>query len=334
MTTPQADPVVSVIVPCYGQARFLRENIASLMRQSLRSWEAIIVDDGSPDDTAQVAASLVAADGRVRYLKKANGGLASARNAGLQIACGEFIQLLDADDGIEPRKLELQSSFLREHGTVDLVFGDACYFDDTEPVRRFSNGLATSTQRLGNELRERASSSGPMMLRLLRNNLFPVCAPLLRRGLIDRVGGFNEGLRRLEDWEYWIRCAAQGLQAHYLEVADTACHIRVHGDSMSSNALQMRQWQFDLALAVLPHLRSAALTRRAALLATDGLEAVSDVEHWRNRLTALQEAIEEPGAARWLDAYAALGKRLPLRSAPRQLAYRLARRVARWRLQA
>ena len=81
--------LVSVIIPCYQQGRFLPEAVASLQRQTHANWEAIIVDDGSTDDTDMIARRLCANDPRLRFLSKPNGGLSSARNAGLRIATGQ-----------------------------------------------------------------------------------------------------------------------------------------------------------------------------------------------------------------------------------------------------
>lgn len=101
-------PKVSVIVPCFNQAGYLPEALGSVLGQTFADWECIIVNDGSPDDTARVAAEWVKRDARFRYIEKANGGLSSARNAGIEAARGQFVQFLDADDALHPRKFELQ----------------------------------------------------------------------------------------------------------------------------------------------------------------------------------------------------------------------------------
>ena len=100
-------PLISVIVPCYNQAQYLDECLQSVLDQTYTDWECIIVNDGSPDHTEEIAKKWVEKDARFRYLSKENGGLSSARNAGIEIAKGEWILPLDADDKIGERYLEL-----------------------------------------------------------------------------------------------------------------------------------------------------------------------------------------------------------------------------------
>ena len=99
---------VSVIIPAYNQATFIPKAVASLQAQTLDSWECIVVDDGSTDNTAEIVTNIALREPRVRLLQKQNGGSASARDMGLKHAQGEFIQFLDADDTIASNKLEQQ----------------------------------------------------------------------------------------------------------------------------------------------------------------------------------------------------------------------------------
>lgn len=116
---------VSIIVPCYNQARFLPKAMKALQTQSLQDWECIIVDDGSTDNTAEVASNMALKDHRIRLVQKLNGGSASARDTGLKEAQGLFIQFLDADDTIEAEKLERQVEFMEREG-LDLSYTAFC----------------------------------------------------------------------------------------------------------------------------------------------------------------------------------------------------------------
>ena len=116
---------VSVIIPAYNQATFIPKAVASLQAQTLESWECLVVDDGSTDNTAEIVANLALHEPRVRLLQKQNGGSASARDMGLQFVAGEFIQFLDADDTIAPNKLEQQVQLMeREH--LDISYTAFC----------------------------------------------------------------------------------------------------------------------------------------------------------------------------------------------------------------
>jgi len=105
--------MVSVIIPCFNQGRYLPEALESVIRQTWADWECIVVNDGSTDDTREVALRFTRRDPRIRYLEKRNGGLSDARNHGLDAARGDLIQFLDADDALLPRKLEAQIEAMR-----------------------------------------------------------------------------------------------------------------------------------------------------------------------------------------------------------------------------
>lgn len=100
-------PLVTIIVPAYNAAQYLRECVDSILAQTHRNLEVIIVDDGSSDSTLQYADEYARRDERVRVLHKANGGLSSARNAGIDITSGDYVAFVDADDAIHPRFVEI-----------------------------------------------------------------------------------------------------------------------------------------------------------------------------------------------------------------------------------
>lgn len=102
---------VSVIVPCYNQAVYLDECIQSVLNQTYTNWECIIVNDGSTDNTEEVAKKWIEKDSRIQYIYKNNGGLSSARNKGLERASGDYIQFLDSDDIIHKEKFSKSLSY-------------------------------------------------------------------------------------------------------------------------------------------------------------------------------------------------------------------------------
>ena len=108
------DGLVSVITPCYNGERFLADTIESVLAQTHAGWELLIIDDGSSDRTPDIARQYAARDARVRFIAQENAGAASARNAGLRLARGRYIALLDADDVWEPCFLERQLAFMGE----------------------------------------------------------------------------------------------------------------------------------------------------------------------------------------------------------------------------
>lgn len=120
--------MVSVIVPCYNQAIYLPEALNSLLGQTYQCWEAIVVNDGSPDETEKVALEYTWKDSRIKYVFKENGGLSSARNKGIELAQGEFILPLDADDIIHPEYMEKAMEAFEDNPFLKLVFCRGVFF--------------------------------------------------------------------------------------------------------------------------------------------------------------------------------------------------------------
>jgi glycosyltransferase involved in cell wall biosynthesis len=119
--------VISVIIPAYNVAQFLREAVDSALAQTRRDIEAIVVDDGSTDGSADMLRDLD--DPRLRVIRQDNAGSAAARNAGLRLASGNLVAFLDADDRWAPQNLERQAAFLESHPEVDMTFGHSLAVD-------------------------------------------------------------------------------------------------------------------------------------------------------------------------------------------------------------
>ncbi|MCU1279812.1 MAG: glycosyltransferase family 2 protein, partial [bacterium] len=231
------NPLVSVIVPAFNYGHFLAHTLASVQAQTHSRWECIVVDDGSTDDTWEVSFAHAQRDPRIKYIRRNNGGLAAARNTGLGAARGDYVQFLDADDAIEARKLETQVAYLERQPHVGIVYGDVRYFDSETGARRC--GLFVDEPWM-----PQSSGSGERLLRtLIRANIMVVNAPLVRRSVVDEVGRFDETLRSLEDWEYWIRCAAVGTWFEYRQDEGTLSLVRAHRRSMSQDRVEMLRQQ-------------------------------------------------------------------------------------------
>lgn len=264
---------VSVVIPCFRQAHFLEACLASLQAQSWPNWEAIVIDDGSPDDTQQVLARLAVAEPRLRSVAQPNRGLPAARNAGLAVATGEFVQFLDADDLIESDKFQWQVAVLNSRSDSSLVFGDALYFDDSDPSRRsYARNLDPAAQ---NWIQTEAVRDAPQLEKLLIRNQFPVCAPLVRRSSIDLAGPFEETLTSCEDWEYWIRMAATGHLFAYAPQDKTRALIRTHPSSMSFDRTRMYVSEVRMRSLTRAYMSDTALCRLAMAGAAKPLASLS-----------------------------------------------------------
>ncbi|HXV78460.1 MAG TPA: glycosyltransferase [Candidatus Binatia bacterium] len=217
-----SEPLISVIMPCYNHARFLPEAVESVQAQNYRSLECIIVNDGSSDNTAEVAISLLANDSRIRLVNQTNGGLAAARNRGLCEARGELVHFLDADDYILPEMYARMAEIFQRSPDVSLVYSGYQFVNSG-----------------GSSLKSFSAPAKPadVFHELLEHNLWPCHAIMVRKSAIDSVGYFAEGLQGCEDWDLWLRLAAVGTKFASLN-GTFACYRRL-SDSMSSNGWHM-----------------------------------------------------------------------------------------------
>ncbi|MCK8600206.1 glycosyltransferase family 2 protein [Desulfoferrobacter suflitae] len=229
------NPLVSVIIPCYNQARFLPEAVESIQDQTYQNWECLIVNDGSTDDTAEVAAGLAAADRRVRHLNQFNAGLSSARNRGLKESRGWLIQFLDADDRLEALKLETHTSWLENHREIGIVYGEARYFTNENPELREFGLLGPNRPWQADEpwIGKLWACAMPLLQTVIEQNIMAVNCALICREVFESVGGWNESLGALEDWEFWTRCLFRGIRFQYLDAEDSKALVRSHSASMS-----------------------------------------------------------------------------------------------------
>lgn len=255
-------PLVSVIVPCYKQAFYLNEALACVQAQTFQDWECIIVNDGSPDNTSDVAHEWENKDSRFCYIEKSNGGISSARNRGVNEAKGDYIQFLDADDLIESKKLEWQVSFLGRYPNVGIVYSDQRYFTTEVPQqRRFT--LFDPDEPW---VESRWLDSRPFLEKLLECNMMAVNSPLVRRAVLQHVGLFDDRLRTMEDWHYWLRCAAKGNGFYFAPATNTLALVRIHSASASHNHELMKSGAFEMTIKVAGLLASPALRERNFML--------------------------------------------------------------------
>lgn len=216
-------PRVSVVVPCYNHAQYLPQAIRSLQRQTMEDWEAIIVNDASPDNTAEVAASLAEGDSRVRVVTNPkNLYLAGALNAGIASTRGRYIVPLDADNQLEPWTLELLSSALDADRGIHIAYGAARFvLEDGETPDQ--SVAPDGVSGWPNDF----SFRGQM---LHRNQIPSTC--MYRREAWERSGGYRRRCRTAEDAENWTRMASLGFVPSKVTSRPTLIYRQV-ADSMS-----------------------------------------------------------------------------------------------------
>jgi len=228
--------LVSIIMPAYNAGRYVAESIRSVLAQTHADWELLVVDDGSTDDTARIVGGLVAADARVKYVRRENGGQGAARNTGLRAARGGVIAFLDADDLWLPEKLEAQLAVMCETG-ADLVYCDGFIFsEDGGPER--GDFFAVVPGRV----------EGPEMLRLLyAYNRIATLSVILRRGALERVGPFDESrhIQNCEDYDLWLRVARAGFS--FYGMPEKLMRYRRHAASTTYRQSRMLRPMVEVA---------------------------------------------------------------------------------------
>lgn len=200
-------PEVSVIVPLYNMADYVEAAIESALQQTGVSLEVIVVDDASTDDSVTKVQGL--RDPRVRLERlPQNAGVAAARNRGLQLASGRWIQFLDPDDWLLPDKLRRQLMVADRAGVI--------------AGRWREQPEAGGRQQ---RLRPEFDFAADAFEQIVRGNPFPIHAMLVRRDLALAVGGFDGGVHH-EDWDFWLKLAACGARFAYVAGAEVIYRIR------------------------------------------------------------------------------------------------------------
>ncbi|HEY2988594.1 MAG TPA: glycosyltransferase family A protein [Candidatus Binatia bacterium] len=217
-------PLISCIVPVFNGERYLRETLDSILAQTYRPLEVVVIDDGSTDGTSAIVADYGV---QVRYLWQANSGPATARNLGLSAARGDYVAFLDADDLWHPEKLARQMARFGTRPEIDLCFS------------RFENfwmpELAEEEARY-----QRHPLSHPQ-------SAWSICTLLAQRAVFESFGKFQEGARELENMPWFLHAAAQGAVVEIL--SDILMYRRLHPENST------RKSRPNILNSVLPLLR-------------------------------------------------------------------------------
>ena len=230
---------VAVIIPVY-RASFLIYALISVMAQERAPDEVIVVDDGSPDQD-QIDRALERWPGRITLVRQANAGAGAARNAGVRRARSPWVAFLDADDQWLPDFVGSQMAYLARHRGVDLVWADAVIDGDTPGAGRTFMSMCPSI--------------GPVTMESLLGQTCNVITStvVVRRGAVLDAGGFDETLRRGQDFDLWLRLAAAGACANFRH--EVLAVRRVHDRNLSgtrSQELERALVVFRKALQTLP----------------------------------------------------------------------------------
>lgn len=255
------NPVVSVIIPCHNAEHWLAETLESALAQTLRQREIIVVDDGSTDGSLAVARKFE--ERGVRVVTQRNAGAAAARNTGLKLALGDYLQFLDADDLLAPDKLSLQVQLLRTQGNDRIA---TCAWG------RFTTDAADYPLSEPQTLWQNLAPVDWLVLAAEHNLMMATATWLLPRALVDRIGPWNTDHRTnpIDDMDYFDR--ARAVSRGVLFCPDTRTYYRSEIPGSLSRIRSDAAWQAvsetlhrstDLLLKLedSPRTRHAAATR-------------------------------------------------------------------------
>ncbi|MES2278856.1 MAG: glycosyltransferase family A protein [Bacteroidota bacterium] len=219
-------PLISVIMPAFNAAEYMAESIDTVICQTFTDWELIVINDGSTDDTEAIAHKYVAADARIKLINQTNKKLSAARNAGIQAATGPWIAFLDADDLWMPEKLALQIQSANTCPQAGVIFTDGYVFQTNNTTNTLPYGTVAGYY------------SGSEMYRLeYQGNYIPVLSVLVKKELLDTIGLQDEQLTACQDWDYWLRLAANG--AGFYGLSEKLFYYRRHASNMSNDSSLM-----------------------------------------------------------------------------------------------
>ena len=203
-------PQVSIVIPCYNSETTLEETLTSVYNQEFDEWEALMINDGSPDNLETIALKWVEKDPRFKYFKKENGGLGTARNYGINKAKGAFILPLDSDNKVSPKFLEKGLQIFNSNPSVGVVYGNALFFGERQGVWKVGHFEG---------------------YKMLEHNYIDACT-LIRKSVFDTLGLYDDSMPHQghEDWDLWLRVMGSNYTFHYLK--EITFEYRVTHDSM------------------------------------------------------------------------------------------------------
>ena len=256
--------LISVIIPVYNGEKTIRETIESVLNQTFRNFELIILNDGSQDSTLEVVSSIQ--DFRLKVFSHPNAGLAASRNRGTFHAVGEYISFIDADDLWTPDKLETQLKALQDNPEAAVAYSWTNYIDESGQFLR-RGGYLTANGDVYAKL---------LVVDFLENG----SNPLIRRQALIQVRGFDESLPAAEDWDVLLRLAAQ---YSFVAVPYPQILYRVSASSMSAHVvrqetacLKVLERAFKQAPESLQYLKKYSMANLYRYLSFKVLDAYPD----------------------------------------------------------
>ncbi len=213
-------PLISVIIPVYNGEKTIKDTIESVLNQTFSDLELIVINDGSQDATSEIVNRI--REPRLKFFSYPNAGLAASRNRGISLAVGEFISFIDADDLWTPDKLESQFNALQVNAQAAVAYSWTDWIDESGQFLR-PGGYIIANGNVYEQLLKRDFIEGGSNV-------------LIRTQALAEVGGFDESLNAVEDWDMWLRLAAR---YEFASIPSPQILYRISPNSMSTDVWKM-----------------------------------------------------------------------------------------------
>jgi len=260
-------PLISVVTPTYNRGGYLQRSLDSVLDQNFADMELILVDDGSNDNTPQIAAGIT--DTRFHYVRRAHSGAPASRNACIENAQGKYLLWLDSDDELIAGTLEHYANEINTHPKIDILYGDLQLRDNSgnNSILAFDNYHHTDN----------------LLAKLIRGTIIPNPGTLVRKSLYNEHGNYDVRFRRAHDFEFWSRALENARIKHS---GVTCCRYRWHSGNMSSGTTDL---SFEAGVIKLLCQRTALKVLFPELDWSDSLSSLRAWEIVANLLTSCND---------------------------------------------
>jgi len=215
------EELISVIIPAFNAEKYISTSVLSVLNQTYRNVEIVVINDGSTDSTQEIVQTLQKSDSRIKLFSIKNRGRAGARNYGIEKSTGSWLAFLDADDFWYPNKLELQYEKYLLNKNIGLIYSERTWVD------QFDTPLKSQPEKYN-------LPEGQIYLNLVEGNYLCTSTVVIRKDVVTEVGAFDEssGFKNCQDYDLWIR-ASVITQAAAIKIP--LCYYRLHDENAHKN---------------------------------------------------------------------------------------------------
>ena len=258
--------MITIIIPLYNSARFIEETLQAVQSQTYTDWECVVVDDGSTDNGAEIVQRMAQADTRIHYVYQSNAGPSAARNHGLRLAKGDYIQFLDADDWFPPQRFERMLAAYKQTSEKVILYSGLCLGAEDDIHHHMPYSSRTNVDDI--DFKRMYGGFG-------REFSFIPGAILFPAAYLKNVQ-WNEAMRASEDWDYYLQLTQQGYT--FRNLPEELFVYRLVGDGLSHNHVAVAKANYSL----LQRYYRVGVFRKALMRTTSIVYAnVLNIKHHR-----------------------------------------------------